>query len=81
MRISHARLREKLEADAPFAARFYRALTVFLSARMRQTTRRFGYGNLDEAAEPQIDEISEAMLAKAHRASLRFERLLKRMAS
>lgn len=81
LRLSHARLREKLAADAPFAARFYRALSVFLAARMRQTTRRFGYGDVDPRAAPQTDEISEEMLAKAHLASLRFERLLKRMAS
>lgn len=81
LRLSHARLRDKLAADAPFAARFYRALSVFLAARMRQTTRRFGYGNADQQPAPQTDEISEEMLAKAHLASLRFERLLKRMAS
>ncbi|WP_195763625.1 cyclic nucleotide-binding domain-containing protein [Duganella guangzhouensis] len=81
LRLSHTRLRNKLAADAPFAARFYRALAVFMSARMRHTTRRFGYGQLDEPGMPHADDISEAMLAKAHQASLRFERLLKRMAS
>ena len=60
---------------------FYRALSVFMSARMRQTTRRFGYGGMNQPAEPQVDEINEALLEKAHLASMRFERLLKRMAS
>ncbi|TFW18032.1 cyclic nucleotide-binding domain-containing protein [Duganella callida] len=81
LRISHARMRDKLAADAPFAARFYRALSVFMSARMRQTTRRFGYGGMSQPDQPQADEISEELLEKAHLASLRFERLLKRLAS
>lgn len=81
LRLSHARLRDKLAADAPFAARFYRALSVFLSARMRDTTRRLGYGALSQPAAPHADDISEELLAKAHLASLRFDRLLRRMAS
>ncbi|NYE60873.1 CRP-like cAMP-binding protein [Duganella sp. 1224] len=82
LRLSHVRLRDKLAADPYFAARFYRALAVFMSARMRNTTRRFGYGPVHGhgAASHDIDEISEAQLAKAHLASLRFERLLKRLA-
>jgi len=31
--------------DAAFAARFYRAIAMFLSIRMRNTVQRFGYGN------------------------------------
>ncbi|SHN32666.1 Cyclic nucleotide-binding domain-containing protein [Duganella sacchari] len=81
LRVSHVRLREKLDTDAAFAARFYRALSVFMSARMRQTTRRYGYGGLSHPGDAQVDEISEALLEKAHLASMRFERLLKRMAS
>ncbi len=77
LRLSHARLRAKLAADAPFAARFYRALSVFLAARMRDTTRRLGNAAQHQAAEG----ISEALLGKAHLASLRFDRLLRRMAS
>jgi CRP-like cAMP-binding protein len=80
LRLSHARLRDKLAADAQFAARFYRALAVFMSARMRHTTRRFGYGPMSGPVEGPVDEISETQLAKAHLASLRFERLLKRLA-
>lgn len=81
LRLSHARLRDKLAADAPFAARFYRALSVFLAARMRDTTRRLGYGRPGQPPAARADEISEALLGKAHLASLRFDRLLRRMAS
>jgi CRP-like cAMP-binding protein len=79
LRVSHARLRDKLNADAPFAARFYRALAVFMSARIRHTTSLFGQD--DQPAAPHAEEISEAQLEKAHLASMRFEHLLKRMAS
>jgi CRP-like cAMP-binding protein len=78
LRVSHARLRDKLQADAPFAARFYRALAVFMSARIRHTTGLFGQS--DQPAEPHAEAICEAQLEKAHLASLRFERLLKRLA-
>jgi len=81
LRLSHHRLRDKLAADAPFAARFYRALSVFLAARMRETTRRLGYGQPNQPVETQLDQISEELLGKAHLASLRFDRLLRRMAS
>lgn len=79
LRVSHARLREKLASDAPFAARFYRALAVFMSARIRHTTGLFGQDG--QPAEPHAEDINEAQLEKAHMASMRFERLLKRLAS
>ena len=81
LRVSHARLREKLETDAPFAARFYRALAIFMSTRMRQTTRMFGYAGMSQPSTVPVDEINEALLQKSHLASMRFERMLRRMAS
>ena len=44
LRISDAKVREKLETDLGFASRFYRALCVFLADRLRSTTSRMGYG-------------------------------------
>src|SRR5215471_15486858 len=41
--ISKKRLSEKLESDMAFAARFYRALGVFLSDRLRATVGMLGY--------------------------------------
>src|SRR5260221_14707240 len=37
-------LQRRLTADPEFAARFYRALAIFLADRLRATTRRLGYG-------------------------------------
>src|SRR3954467_2454319 len=42
--ISKVRLMDKLEADVAFASRFYRALGVFLSDRLRSTIGLLGYG-------------------------------------
>src|SRR4051794_35233925 len=42
--ISKVRLMDKLEADVAFASRFYRALGVFLSDRLRWTIGLLGYG-------------------------------------
>lgn len=75
-------LQEKLNDDAPFAARFYRALSLFLADRMRNTIRRMGYGK-DEPGpqvETDFDELDSDVLDRVHLAGARFERLLKRMA-
>jgi CRP/FNR family transcriptional regulator, cyclic AMP receptor protein len=41
--IPHSVLEEKLEQDEGFAARFYRAIAMFLSSRLRSTFIQFGY--------------------------------------
>jgi CRP/FNR family transcriptional regulator, cyclic AMP receptor protein len=80
LRLPNAALRAKLSADIPFAARFYRALTVFLADRMRNTTRRMGYGAEPEASGAQLDELSEDLLDNVHLAGARFDRMLKKLA-
>jgi len=79
LRIPDAVLREKLASDMGFAARFYRALCVFLADRMRHTTARLGYGNAAEDPHAK-DELNEDLLDNVHLAGARFERMLKRLA-
>jgi CRP/FNR family cyclic AMP-dependent transcriptional regulator len=79
LRIPDAVLREKLASDMGFAARFYRALCVFLADRMRHTTARLGYGTAPEDAHAR-DELNEDLLDNVHLAGARFERMLKRLA-
>jgi len=79
LRIPDAALREKLASDLGFAARFYRALCVFLADRMRHTTARLGYGNAPEDPHAK-DELNEDLLDNVHLAGARFERMLKRLA-
>ena len=79
LRISDARVREKLAADLAFAARFYRALCVFLADRVRNTTQRLGYGSGPEERNAR-DELNDELLDNVHLAGARFDRMLKRLA-
>ena len=80
--IPRSRLAAKLEQDVAFAARFYRAVAVFLSDRLRNTVSRFGYGGgggLDENVTYD-DELDEGVLDNVHLAGARFQRILQRLA-
>lgn len=76
------KIRAKLAADVGFAARFYKALSLFLADRMRNTIRRMGYedGDAPDAAMGEIDEIDPEVLDNVHLAGARFERMLKILA-
>jgi len=79
--ISRDKLRTKLARDAPFAAKFYRALGVFLADRLRDTTHWLGYGSsgslrLEDHAD---DEIDPELLASVAIAAKRFELLVDRL--
>jgi bacteriocin-type transport-associated protein len=79
--IPRARLTEKLEADTAFAARFYRALGVFLASRLRQSQQRLGYDSdriLDEEIEHE-DELDPEVLENVALAGARFDWMLKRL--
>ena len=69
--IPSAALTAKLELDAGFSARFHRALTVFLSDRLRR----------HEGASPSggHTELVGALGGNVHLAQARFERLLSRL--
>ena len=78
-------LRDKLHKDQGFAARFYRALAIFLANRMRATMNTLGYGKPPEgasapAAEDDTDLLDDEVLDGVYNAGLRFERLLKKLA-
>lgn len=79
--ISREELREKLEEDTGFAARFYRSIAAFLTDRLRTTTSRLGYGDqlhLDEEVE-DLDEVAPDFLDSMTLAGTRFEELLRRL--
>lgn len=81
--IAKATLSDRLKTDVGFAARFYKALALFLADRMRNTIRRMGYGNLqDEPArdDMDLDELDVEVLDKVHLAGARFERILQKLA-
>lgn len=73
-------LLRKLAGDHAFASRFYRALAILLSDRLRATERRIAYGEqetgLGEATRLK-DELDPAVLDQVSIAGERFDRLLK----
>jgi CRP/FNR family cyclic AMP-dependent transcriptional regulator len=75
-------LEDRIDADPAFAARFYRALAIFLADRLRATTRRLGYdsrGDLDSDAVLE-DELDMGILDTVSQAGERFTRLLHTLA-
>lgn len=67
--VPRAALLEEFAANPRFAARFYRALAVFLSDRLRQTTAQ-------AAGEAVTNELDEALLDNLHVAGDRMLRLI-----
>ena len=81
LRIPRARLEAKLRQDPSFAARFYRAVAVFLSDRLRTTVATLGYGKAmaltDDAA--YADDISSDVMDNLALAGARFDWLQRRL--
>jgi CRP-like cAMP-binding protein len=74
-------LAERLEREARFAARFYRAICLFLSDRLRSSVALMGYESgeeFDEHVEYQ-DELDPGVLDNIHLAGSRFDKLLKQV--
>lgn len=67
--IERARLSEKLQADVGFAARFYRALAILLSSRLRGTVQQLGSSPNRTSVETETAAIAQQ----------RFDNLLERL--
>ncbi|XZO00027.1 MAG: cyclic nucleotide-binding domain-containing protein [Microcoleus sp.] len=78
--ISRRLLTEKLEQDVLFSLRFYRAITKFLSSRLRGTVKRLGEDSNDLVYQQPQDElpISQAV-ENADLSQSRFQSLLQRL--
>lgn len=76
--ISLSRMKQMMEVDTRFAARFYYSIGLFLSDRLRKTTGRLGYGALEENED--IDEINLNVLSQIGQAGSRFSRMLNKFA-
>jgi CRP-like cAMP-binding protein len=78
LEIDKTKLQAKIEADPGFAARFYKAIAVFLASRLRATTHRLGYGRTGDldGQRPLEDEIDSGVLDRVSDAGERFQRLL-----
>ena len=80
--LTQTTLRQRLGSDLGFAARFYRALAIFLADRLKTTTRRLGYGRGGDLDTREIleDELDPSVLDTVSQAGERFTRLLRAIA-
>lgn len=78
--IPRKQLQRQLEKDPGFASRFYRALAMFLSYRLRGTTEQLGYGDTRERdRDDDPDELDANVLDNVYMAGTRFERMMNRL--
>jgi CRP/FNR family cyclic AMP-dependent transcriptional regulator len=78
--LSKAILNRKLAADFGFAARFYRALAIYLSTTVRERHRDLGPGGgSDGQEEDDADELDANVLDGVYLAGERFDRMVKRV--
>ena len=74
-------LLRKLAGDHAFASRFYRALAILLSDRLRATERRMAYSGQENGLGDETtrlkDELDPGVLDQVSAAGERFDRLLK----
>jgi CRP-like cAMP-binding protein len=81
--ISKPALNAKLATDAGFAARFYRALAIYLSTTVRERHRALGGSGMGEAPEEDeeddVDELDPNVLDGVYLAGERFDRMVKRV--
>lgn len=81
--ISKAALNAKLAADPGFAARFYRALAIYLSTTVRERHRALGGSGVAEDEEDdednEADELDANVLDGVYLAGERFDRMVKRV--
>jgi CRP-like cAMP-binding protein len=80
--ISKAVLQSKLERDTGFAARFYRALAIYLSTTVRERHQGIN-GEVSEAQDDayggDADELDPNVLDGVYLAGERFDRMVKRV--
>lgn len=72
--ISLDHVKRYMEVNTRFAARFYYAIAMFLSDRLRKTTSRLGYG--EPVADDSADEINVNLLSTVGQAGARFNRII-----
>ncbi|MBW4650473.1 MAG: cyclic nucleotide-binding domain-containing protein [Kastovskya adunca ATA6-11-RM4] len=78
--IPRRQLLEKLEEDQGFAARFYRAIAIFLSTRLRGTVKYLGYGTPPlMSEESSVDDLAPEIIDNVPLAKARFDWLLRRL--
>ena len=81
LRLTHAQISAKLQQDTGFAARFYKAIAIFLSDRLRGKMHMLsddGRMQLDDDVV-DADELDPVVLDHVYLAGTRFDRMLKQL--
>jgi len=73
-------LATKLQFDIGFASRFYRALAILLSMRMRSLVSQLGYGKA-QSEEVDLEQLHPSMVDNITLAKTRFDWMLRRLRS
>lgn len=76
--IPRRELAKKLQFDVSFASRFYRALAILLSLRMRGLVSQLGYGKA-QAEEVQLEQLHPHLLENITLARARFDWIIRRL--
>jgi hypothetical protein len=80
MAVTRSRLDGKLRSDPWFASRFYRALGILLSSRLRNTVAELAYGSQELSLDADdVDELAPELLENLSLAAARFESLVARL--
>ena len=75
LKIQRRTLERRLETDTPFAARFYRAVALFLADRLRTTVSNLGYGEV--VVNDNYGALDDDSMGMMSEAAARFDRMLK----
>lgn len=75
-----SRVEDRLVREPAFAARFYRALAIFLADRLRGTVQRNKAAAPMSSSAIEEDELDDAILDNVSVAGLRFQQMLKTLA-
>jgi CRP-like cAMP-binding protein len=71
----------RMRQDTAFAARFYKAIAIFLSDRLRAMVAAAGHGPEADDGGLQADELDTSVLDRLHQAGARFDAMLRKLQS
>jgi CRP-like cAMP-binding protein len=77
--IPRIQLLSKLQQDINFSSRFYRAICLCLSDRLRGTVSRLGYGYELDELDSRLGGFNQSMISNLELAEAKFNWLLKNM--
>lgn len=78
LQVNRDTLSQKLAKDQAFAARFYRALALFLADRLRSTVQNLGFGDPNAQTEDAV-ELDDSLMDYVALGGIRFDKFLRQL--